>query len=170
MPEFTVNTSRFDAYKNARFLVYFGSDPTPVVAISGLSGLAWNAQVITQRAGGNANTFILAPGMTSFEPLTLVRGLTQDTAFADWARLQINIDNGVASGPSLRELRRQLRIVVLNEEGQPAVGFILYRCWPSRYQAIGPLDAEHPTTLVESLTLQYESFQRDPSITEIAET
>lgn len=123
----------------------------------------WTTQVVTYREGGSTNQFISAPGRTDFEPITLCRGVTHDTAFEDWAALVWSYGgNGVA----LNELRKTVSVTLLNEAGQAVKAFILHRCWPSRYQPIGALDANDTLVAVESITLQYEGFERDPAVVE----
>jgi len=170
MAEFPANSTRFDPYKNGRFLLYLGAGTTPVPAVRSVSGLAWNTAVISSREDGAANNFRLGPGNTSFEPVIITRGLTQDRAFEEWASEVFSIVNGNPTGPSLKNLRRDIRINVLNEEGQPVMGYLLHQCWPSSYVPIGPLDANNPSVLIESMTLQYESFERDIQVVEIPET
>jgi hypothetical protein len=48
--------------------------------------------------------------------------------------------------------------------------FNLYRCWPSRYKPIGALDSNNTMTALESITLQYEGFERDTSVGEPKQT
>lgn len=161
MAEFTVNPHRFDPYKNFKFRVKWDGKSIP--GISCISGLFWTTQVVTYREGGSTNQFISAPGRTDFEPITLCRGVTHDTAFEDWAALVWSYGgNGVA----LNELRKTVSVTLLNEAGQAVKAFILHRCWPSRYQPIGALDANDRLVAVESITLQYEGFERDPAVVE----
>ena len=170
MSIFPANPTRFDPYKNSRFIVYLDTSTTPVAEVIDVSCLAWDTEVVSERSGGESNHAILAPGTTSFEPIVLTRGVTQDTALADWANAVIQFDHGAASGPSLKTLRKEVRLVLLNEEGQPVIAYILHRAWPSRYQPFGTLDAGHPGTLIESITIQYEGFERDTSLVEPVET
>jgi phage tail-like protein len=169
MTIFPANPSRLDPYKNSRFLVYLDTSTTPMAEVIDVSCLAWDTEVVSERSGGESNHAILAPGTTTFEPVVLTRGVTQDNTLADWANEVIEFDHGIAIGPSLKNLRKEVRLVLLNEEGQPAIAYILHRCWPSRYQPFGLLNAGHPGTLIESITIQYEGFERDTSVVEPVE-
>ena len=84
MAIFPVNTSRFDPYKPYRFLVYFGTNTTPVAAVSKVSALKRSSEVIEYKEGGNA-IILKGLGRTKYEPITLERGITQDTDFIVWA-------------------------------------------------------------------------------------
>jgi phage tail-like protein len=161
MAEFTVNTQRFDPYKNFKFLVKWDGKFVP--GISCISRLFWTTQVVTYREGGSPNQFISAPGVTAFEPITLSRGVTHDTAFEDWAALVWKY--GV-NGVTLNELRKNIILTLLNEAGQAVRAFNLHRCWPSRYQPISALDSNDTLIALESITLQYEGFEHDIAVVE----
>jgi phage tail-like protein len=164
MAEFSVNPARLDPYKGTKFRVKWDGKYVP--GVFRISGLIWNTQVVTYREGGSLNTFIVAPGQTTFEPIVLTRGRTHDTAFEDWANKVWSHGAGGGAEVSLNEMRKDILIELHNEAGQAVMGFIAYRCWPSRYEALGPLDAIETALAVESLTLHYEGFDRDTSIVE----
>ena len=64
---------------------------------------------------------------------------------------------------------RSVAITLLNEAGQPVKAFNLHRCGPSRYQPLGVLDSLDTLVALESITLQYEGFERDPAVVETKE-
>jgi phage tail-like protein len=161
MPEFTVNTNRFDPYKNMRFRVKW--DGRLIPGIDYVSGLFWNAQVVTYREGGGLNQFIVAPALTTFDPIVLSRCRTHDTEFENWAALVWTFGSSTVQ---LNEMRKNIVISLLNEADQEVMAFNVYRCWPSRYQPIGVLDSNHTSVAIESITLQHEGFQRDKSVVE----
>jgi phage tail-like protein len=168
MAIFPVNTSRFDPYKSYRFLVYFGQSTTPVAAVSKVGALKRSSDVIEYKEGGNA-IILKALGRTKYDPITLERGITQDTDFITWADFAQKLDNGQPS-TSLKNLRREIRIQLLNEEGQPVHGYIVHRCWVSEFQALPDLDAGASAVAVEHIKLENEGWEVDPSVTEAAET
>src|ERR1700751_3333838 len=129
---FTVNINRYDPYKTYRFLVYFGASTSPVAAVSKVGGLKRSSDVIEYKEGGNA-IILKGLGRTKYDPITLERGVTYDTDFQDWADAAQKLDNG---GPttSLKNLRREVRIELLNEAGQPVFRYKVHRCWVSEYQ------------------------------------
>src|SRR5213082_16574 len=114
---FTVNINRYDPYKTYRFLVYFGTSTSPVAAISKVSGLKRSSDVIEYKEGGNA-IILKGLGRTKYDPITLERGLTQSTEFREWANAAQKLDQG-APTQSLKNLRKDIKIVLLNEAGQP---------------------------------------------------
>ena len=168
MAIFAVNTSRFDPYKAYRFLVYFGAGTTPVAAVSKVSALKRSSEVIEYKEGGNAIT-LKGLGRTKYEPITLERGITQDSDFIVWADAAQKLDQGHPT-TSLKDLRREIRIQLLNEEGQPVHGYIVHRCWVSEFQALPDLDAGASGVAVEHIKLENEGWEVDPTIVEVAET
>ena len=147
MAIFPVNTGRVDPYKNYRFLIYFAPSTTPVAAVSKISALRRSTEVIEYKEGG----------------------ITQDPSFIDWANFTQKLDQGIAT-TSLANLRREVRIVLLNEEGQPVHGFILHRCWVSEFQALPDLDGGGNAIALEHIKLENEGWEVDPTIIEVKET
>ena len=83
MTEFSVNTHRFDPYKNFKFRVKWKNKYVP--GIFRVSGLNRSTAVVEHRDGGDPNVIQKSPGTTTYSPLTLERARTHDTAFEDWA-------------------------------------------------------------------------------------
>lgn len=164
MPTFTVNVNRFDPYKTYRFLVYFGTSTSPVAAVSKVGGLKRSSDVIEYKQGGDA---IIRKGLgrTKYDPITLERGLTHDPEFDNWANAAQLLDRG-APTTSLKQLRREVRIDLLNEAGQPVYRYMVHRCWVSEYQALPDLDAGANAIALEHIKLENEGWERDTSLGE----
>jgi phage tail-like protein len=166
-PIFPANINRFDPYKAYRFLVYFGKSTTPVAAVSKVGALKRSSQVIEYNEGGNAIT-LKGLGRTKYEPITLERGITQDADFAAWADSAQALDQG-APTTSLANLRKEIRIELLNEEAQPVLRYLVHRCWVSEFQALPDLDAGGNAIAIETIKLENEGWERDTSLTEPTE-
>jgi len=164
MPIFTVNTSRFDPYKNYRFLVYFGNSTTAVAAVSKVTALKRSSDPIDYREGGNA-IILKGLGRTKYEPITMERGITFDSDFEDWANAAQVLDSGSPS-TSLANLRKEMRIVLLNEEAQPVHQYKVHRCWVSEFQALPDLDAGQNAVAIEHIKIENEGWERDTSLAE----
>lgn len=164
---FSVNTSRFDPYKTFHFLVYFEKSTTPVAGVSKVTGLKRTTDMVEYKEGGN---LLSRKGIlrTKYDDITLERGVTHDTDFEDWANAAQVLDKGVASR-SLKNLRRELRIDLLNEEGQPVLRYLVHRCWVSEFQALPDLDAGANVYAIEHIKLVHEGWERDLSLTEPTE-
>jgi phage tail-like protein len=163
---FTVNSSRFDPYKNYRFLVYFGTSTAAVAAVSKVTALKRSSDPIDYREGGNA-IILKGLGRTKYEPITMERGITFDTDFEDWANAAQVLDSGSPS-TSLANLRKEMRIVLLNEEAQPVHQYTLHRCWVSEFQALPDLDAGQNAVAIEHIKIENEGWERT-SLAELKE-
>lgn len=161
---FTVNIGRFDPYKTYRFLVYFSPSTTPVAAVSKVSSLKRSSDMIEYKEGGNA-IILKGLGRMKYEPITMERGVTFDTDFEDWANAAQVLKSGSAS-TSLANLRKELSIVLLNEEAQPVHRYFVHRCWVSEFQALPDLDAGANAIAIEHIKLENEGWERDTTLTE----
>jgi phage tail-like protein len=168
VPIFNVNPTRYDPYKSYRFLVYFGTSTTPVAAVSKVTALKRSSDVIDYKEGGNA-IILKGLGRTKYDPITLERGVTQDNDFLNWANAAQVLDNGHPTN-SLANLRQEIRLQLLNEEGQAVRGYIIHRCWVSELQALPDLDAGANAIALEHIKLENEGWEVDPSIVEVKET
>ena len=168
MPPFAVNVHRHDPYKNFKFRVIW--DGKAVAGVSKVSGLKRVTDVVTHREGGEPNAVRKSPGIVHFEPITLERGLTHDTAFEDWASLVWQLGAAVGAEASLKHFRKDILIQLCNEAGQVVLGWKVYRCWVSEYEALPDLDANAGAVAIEHIVLQNEGWERDKDIVEPAET
>ena len=94
-----------------------------------------------------------------FEAITLERGITQDHTFEQWANA-VSSEAGTASA----NFRKDIILELYNESAQLVAAYDVYRCWPSRYIALSPLNAEGDCVVVEQLTLENDGWARDQSI------
>ena len=164
MAEFTVNAYRFDPYKNFKFLVVW--DGRIVAGISKVSPLKRTTEVVNHRNGGDPSTPHKSPGRSEFDAITLERGVTHDPEFDRWANKVWQVGAGRGSEVSLRDFRKDLVVQLLNEAGQVALAYKLYRAWPSEYQVLGELDANGNAVAIQSLKLECEGWERDYEVPE----
>jgi phage tail-like protein len=166
MAQFSVNTHRFDPYKNFKFRIKW--DGKYVAGVSKLSALKKSTEPVTHREGGDPSTSRVSPSTWSFEPITVERGVTHDPEFEDWANLIYNTDGDAAI--SLKSFRKDIIIELLNEQGSVAKAYKIYRCWVSEYTALPELDANGNAVAIESMVLQNEGWERDTDVSEPTET
>jgi len=164
--QFTVNTHRFDPYKNFKFRIKW--DGRYVAGVSKISTLKRTTELVNHREGGDPSTDRIAPGRSKYEPVTIERGVTHDPDFEDWANLVHNTDGDAAM--SLKNFRKDIIVELLNLQGTVAKAYKLYRCWVSEYQAMPELDANANAVSIEMMVLQCEGWERDTSVTEPTET
>ena len=167
MAQFTVNAERFDPYKNFKFRVRW--DGRYVAGVSKVGALSRSTEVIEHREGGDPSSARKSPGRTSYESITLERGVTHDLDFEQWANKVWNFGAGDGAQVSLADFRKDLILDVFNEAGQLAISYQIFRAWVSEYQALPDLDANANAIAIQTLKLENEGWQRDVSVVEPAE-
>jgi len=164
--QFVVNAYRFDPYKNFKFRVRW--DGKVVAGLSKVSLLKQSTEPVTHREGGDPSSARLTPSVWKFEPVTLERGVTHDLEFESWAKLIWNVEGDAVI--SLKNFRKDIIIELLNEQGNLAKAYKIYRCWVSEYQALPELDANAHVVAIEKLVLQNEGWERDVEVIEPNQT
>lgn len=172
-PEFVVNATRFDPYKNYRFRLMW--DSTYVAGISKVSALTRTTQVVTHREGGDPSTPRRSPGQSEYAAITLERGVTHDTAFYLWASKVWDYKNSTASPTSatqlvsLADFRKNITLELYNEAGQKVIAYNIYRCWVSEFTAMPELDASANAVAIQSIKLENEGWDQDFTVKEPTE-
>ncbi len=164
MPQFSVNPSRLDPYKNFKFRLI--CDGRPVAGVSRISGLKRVTEVIAHREGGDPSTKRVSPGATRYEPIVIERGVTHDTDFEDWANRVHAFGGGRGHEMSLADFRKDVRLELFNEAGQIVLAYNIFRCWPSEFEALPDLDADVSAVAIQRLVLQNEGWERDVDVAE----
>jgi phage tail-like protein len=163
MAQFTVNATRFDPYKSFMFRVKW--DGQYVAGLSKMGALKRTTDPVTHREGGDPSFERKSPGTTKYEPVTLERGRTHDTAFEEWA----NRVHSLQSPISLKSFRKDIIIDVFNEADQKVLSYLLFRCWVSEFQSLPDLDANANAVALQHIKLENEGWERDTGATEPAE-
>ncbi len=166
MPKFTVNSERFDPYRNFKFKIKW--DGQYVAGLSQCSLLKKTTESTTWYEAGDQSVPRKLPGKTTYDPITLSAGVTHDTAFEDWANLIHNYQGEAAM--SLLNFRKDITIEICNLQGTTVLAYNVFRCWVSEYQAIPELDAAGNAVMIQTIQLEHEGWERDQSVTEPAET
>src|SRR5512145_719245 len=133
MAQFSVNTHRFDPYKNFKFRVKW--DGRYVAGISKVTGLKRTTEVVKHREGGDPSSSRKSPGRTEYEAVTAERGVTHDKDFEQWANKVWNFGSGLGAEVSLKDFRKDLIIELYNEAGQKVQAYRVFRAWVSEFQA-----------------------------------
>jgi phage tail-like protein len=162
--QFTVNSTRFDPYKNFKFRVKW--DGRYVAGVSKVGGLKRSTEVVPHREGGDPSTTRKSPGRTTYDAITLERGVTHDLEFEQWANKVWNFGSGLGQEVSLKDFRKDVTIELYNEAGQLALAYNVFRCWVSEYQAQPDLDANANAVAIQTIKLENEGFERDVSVPE----
>jgi phage tail-like protein len=154
---FVVNAHRYDPYKNFKFLISW--DGKVVLGVSKVGALKRTTEVVKHRSGGENSFDHKSPGRTSYEGLSLERGLTHDPEFEKWA----SSVHSYAGDPTmdLAGYKKELTLELLNEKSQVAKRYFLHGCWVSEYTALPDLDANANAVAIESMKLELEGWERD---------
>ena len=166
MAQFSVNTQRFDPYKNFKFRVKW--DGRTIAGVTKVGALKRTTEVVEFREGGDPSTSRKSPGKTKFEAITLDQGVTHDREFSLWAKVW-NFGAGLGAEVSLKDFRKDITIEVYNESGQLALRYNVFRCWVSEYQALPDLDASANAIAIRHIKLENEGWTQDLVVPEPTE-
>jgi phage tail-like protein len=166
MPAFPKNPHRFDPYKNFKFRVTW--DGKTVLGVSKVSALKRTTEVVKHREGGDNSSDHKSPGRTTYDSVTMERGITHDPEFEKWANLV-----HPAAGDAAMDLvnyKKELTLEMMNEKGHVVYRYFLHRCWVSEFTALPELNANANAVAIESLKLELEGWERDVSTVEPKES
>lgn len=166
MAQFSVNTHRFDPYRNFKFRLKW--DNEYVAGLNKCSALKKTTEMTEWREGGDPSHSRKLPGKTSYDAITLEQGVTHDERFESWANLVNNFEGDALM--SLKNFRKDVTIEVYNLQGSVALAYNVFRCWVSEYQALPELDASGNAVMIRTIKLENEGWERDVSVTEPTES
>lgn len=151
------DTERHDPYKSFRFEVEISGHM--VFAKAGfqkVAGLKMNTDVVEYREGGDNLTVSKSPGLTKFDPITLERGMSEDTDMWDWASKIFHIDE---SAHTQIKYRANVKIKLKGRNGAVVKAWEIPNAWISRYET-GEFDAMGNNVMLETIELQHEGFKK----------
>jgi phage tail-like protein len=159
---FVVNAHRYDPYKNFKFQISW--DGKVVLGISKVGALKRTTEVVKHRSGGENSFDHKSPGRTSYEGVSIERGLTHDPEFAKWASMV----HSYAGDPTmdLAGYKKELTLELLNEKSQVAKRYFLHGCWVSEFTTLPDLDANANAVAIESMKIELEGWEPDPGAAE----
>jgi len=169
---FVKNAHRVDPYKNYKFRVKWeerrGGSFTTVLGVSKVGALKRTTEVVTHRSGGENSTDHKSAGRTSYDGITLERGITHDTEFEKWANLVHPYAGDAAM--DLVNYKKELILEVMNEKGHVALRYFLHDCWISEFTAVPDLDGNANAVAIESIKIELEGWERDTDTKEPQES
>ena len=154
---FVKNAHRYDPYKKFKFRVIM--DGKPVLGVSKVGALKRTTKLVEHRSGGENSTTHKSPGRTTYDAITMERGITHDREFENWANM-VHPYSGDA-GMDLVNYKKDLTLEVMNEKGHVAFRYFLYDCWVSEFTTMPDLDANSDAVAIESLKIELEGWERD---------
>lgn len=162
MPTGFLKSKRIDPYKTFKFRVKFGT--TTVLGISKVSALKRTTEVVKHRDGGNNSHDHKSPGRTSFDAVTMERGLTHDPEFEVWANMAHSYAGD--SSMDLANYKRDVTVEMQDEKGHTVYRYFLYNCWISEFTSLPELNANANALAIESLKMEIEGWSRDTDLAE----
>jgi len=154
---FVKNAKRVDPYKNFKFRILW--DDKPVMGVSKVGTLKRTTEVVKHRDGGDNSTDHKSPGRTSYDAITVERGITHDPEFEAWANKVHPYSGDTAM--DLAAYKKNLTLEMMNEKGHVVYRYFLYDCWVSEYTAMPELNANANAVAIESLKIELEGWDRD---------
>jgi phage tail-like protein len=168
-----------DPIRNFRFLVDFIPHDTTAawkdtitMGFTSVSGLSVSTDSIPYREGGYNTTVHQIPGQTTFQPISLQRGVILGTNQNwEWMRQLFATVQGGTKNVKGKSFRADMEIKVLshpipsnvgnasasNSDDHVAMRFKVYNAWPTAV-AYSDLNAGDNALLVEAITLVHEGF------------
>lgn len=163
---FEKNAHRFDPYKNFKFRILW--DQKPVLGVSKVSALKRTTEVVKHRDGGDNSTDHKSPGRTSYDAITLERGLTHDPEFEKWANKVHPYAGDTAM--DLVGYKKELTLEMMNEKGHVVYRYFLHACWVSEFTSLPELNANANAIAIESMKIELEGWERDVNTKEPKES
>jgi len=147
-----------DPYRNFRFEVEV--DGFTHAGFQKVSGMKHSVNVIEYREGGENEVMRKMPGQSSFEPVTLERGVSDNSDFLDWINTIFNIDNAAGAQGDVEGWRKDVTVYLKNKAGDRVKKYTLLECWPSE-KTTADMDASGNDVMIETLVLQNEGVKEE---------
>ena len=140
---------RKDPYKNYRFLVEL--DGNTEAAFSEVTIPDSSQEPIEYREGNEPPTPRKLPGIVKYGNVSLKWGITDSMKLYEWRK---EVEDG-----KIKDSRKNVAIIVLDDEGNPATRWEFSQAWPTKYDA-PDLNATDSSVAIENLELVCEKMER----------
>lgn len=130
---------------------------------SSVEGLKETTEVVEYREGTDAATPRKLFGQTTFDNVTLQRGITNDLAMLNWRRNITNTAAGSglaasAEGDGGTDVRREVQIDLVEYHGRTTWMWVLLEAWPTEFETSG-FSGDGNEVVIESLVLAHEGME-----------
>lgn len=146
-----------DVYRNMKFEVEI--DGFVRAGFTKVSGLKESTESIDYREGGDNESPDKLPGQTTFDDITLERGMSTDSDFINWRKLIFNVDEGEGNQGD-DNFRKTVVIYLKNKAGQRVKKWTVQRAWPKE-NGDPDLDATGNDVAIETMVLAHRGFVRE---------
>ena len=138
-----------DPYRNFRFRVEI--DGIGVAAFTDVTIPDTTTTSVEYREGTDANVLRKLSGLNKSSTVTLKKGLTDNMDIYNWRKAVI--DKGADAN------RKNLSIILIDEEGNDKVRWDIINAWPIKYED-SALNSKGEDVVVESLEIVHEGITR----------
>ena len=140
---------RKDPYRNSRFLVEI--DGIVQAGFSEATVPDTTSDVAEYREGNEDPRMRKLPGLNKFANITLKWGTTDSVEMYNW-RKQVMLGQ-------MTKARRNIAIILMDEEGKPAGRWEFENAWPSKYDP-ADLNAKGNDVAIASMEIVHEGMKR----------
>jgi len=142
-------TERKDPYKNFRFLLEI--DEITQAGFREVTVPDSTQDPIEYREGNEPITVRKLPGLIKYGNVSLKWGITDSFDLYDWRKM---VEDG-----NIKKARKNVAIIVLDDEGNPAARWEFSQAWPTKYDA-PDLNATANEIAIETLEIAHEKMER----------
>lgn len=148
-----------EPFRSFRFLVEMeiAGKSAVVAGFTQFSGVSMRMESVTARScndGRGVQQTI--PVFTSFQPVTLSKGVVGDNEFVDWL---FSAAAGLEAGAKDKDIYRTLHVVALDDKGGRGMEWTLKDALPISYE-LAPMDGASSEVLSETLTFAIAGVER----------
>jgi phage tail-like protein len=140
---------RNDPYRNCRFLLEI--DGITQAGFSEATIPDTTQDPIEYREGNEIPTVRKIPGLIKYGNLTLKWGITDSLELYNWRKL---VEQG-----KWQDYRRNIAIILMDEEGSPASRWEFSYAWPSKYDS-PDMNAKGTDIAIETMEIAHEGMER----------
>lgn len=142
---------RTDPYKNFRFRVEISG--IRIAAFSEATVPDSTSDVIDYREGTDGPSFKKLSGAIKYGNLTLKKGITDSMDLYKWRK---DVEQ---RGASAKTVRKDVSLILVDEEGKDKCRWDLQNAWPSKYDP-SDFNAKGNEVLIETYELAHEGITR----------
>lgn len=140
---------RTDPYRNFSYLVEI--DGITQAGFSEATIPDSTQEPIEYREGNEPTTSRKLPGLRKYGNVSLKWGITDSLDLYDWRKL---VEQG-----KMKDARRNMAIILMDEEGNPKSRWEFTDAWPSKYDA-PDMNAKGTDVAIETLEIVHEGMVR----------
>jgi phage tail-like protein len=140
---------RKDPYRNSRFLVEV--DGIVQAGFSAATIRDSTQEPIEYREGNETPTVRKLPGLVKYGNVTLERGITDSM---DLYNCRKQVEQG-----KMKDARRNMAIILMDEEGSAKARWEFSNAWPSKYDA-PDLDGKGNDVTIETMEIVHEGMAK----------